>query len=223
MRRITRKQLKGDEFVSTMDVVVHWSTENWRPVAAVIGVAALVAVGWWSALSFGTSRAEKASYQLRQAVVAYQDAQGDAARLDQARTGLVAVVDQYGSSDQADMARVYVAQIDANKGDVDAARAALVKLTDSRKGDAIGRLAMLDLIHLRVASGQAAEVAKELETMVVGADRSLPRDAALFELAEIYVKEQDPGRAKEYFQKLVEEFPESAYLDPARQRLAEIG
>lgn len=223
-RRITRKQLKEDEFVSAMDVVIHWFSDNWRPVAAGAGAVVVLAVLVWTALSLSDSRAEKASYQLRRAVAAYQEARdGGTADLEQARSGLQAVVDQFGSTDQADMARIYLAQIDLAKGDVDRARNALVQLVANRRGDAVGRLATLDLIHLRVASGQAAEVAKELEAMVVGSDTSLPRDLALYELAELYIKEQDTARAKEYFQKLVDEFPESAFQSQAQQRLNELG
>jgi TolA-binding protein len=74
-----------------------------------------------------------------------------------------------------------------------------------------------------VSSGQGAEVAKELEAMVVGRDNQLPRDVALFELGEVFRGEQKIDQAREYYQKLVDEFPESPYLSQARQRLSELG
>ena len=89
--------------------------------------------------------------------------------------------------------------------------------------DALGRVAAQELLRLRVASGQGAEVAKELEAMVVGRDTQLPRDAALFQLGEVFVEEQKLDQAKEYFQKLVDEFPESPYRAQAQQRLTELG
>ena len=46
---------------------------------------------------------------------------------------------------------------------------------------------------------------------------------ALYELGQLYLSEQDPVQAGEYFQKLVEEFPESPYMNLARQKLMEIG
>ena len=66
-------------------------------------------------------------------------------------------------------------------------------------------------------------MAAELEAMVVGSDPRLPRDVALYELGQLYLTEQDPVRAGEYFQKLVDEFPESPYNNLARQHLMEIG
>ena len=84
-------------------------------------------------------------------------------------------------------------------------------------------IATLDLVHLRIAAGQATEVAVELEAMVSGSDPRLPRDVALYELGQLYLSEQDPVQATDYFQKLVDEFPESPYNQLARQQLMEIG
>ena len=59
--------------------------------------------------------------------------------------------------------------------------------------------------------------------MVSGSNPDLPRDVALYELGQLYLAEQDPVQAGDYFQKLVDEFPESPYGNIARQRLMEIG
>ena len=101
---------------------------------------------------------------------------------------------------------------------------ALLTKVAARGGDTTTvRLATLDLIHLRVAEGQGTEVAGELEAMIVGRDRSLPRDVALYELGALYVKEQRFDEAREYLQKLVDEFPESPYAGEAQRRLQELG
>jgi len=87
----------------------------------------------------------------------------------------------------------------------------------------LGRLALVDLIHLRVGSGEAAEVAKELEKMLTGKDDSLPRDLAMFELGRVYVKEKKPEQAKQYFRKLVKDFPQSPYQSLAKQQIQSLG
>jgi predicted negative regulator of RcsB-dependent stress response len=221
-RRITRKQLKQDEFVSTVDTFMRWFADRWRPFA--IGLAAVCALImlWWVAGRWSASRADQASYALYQAVTAADEAE---------RTGEIAVaeerlqeaIDRHGSSDQADMARVYLSRIKMQQGDVETARALLVEVADRHGGDSIGRVATLDLVRLRVGTGQAAEVAQQLEAMVIGQDLSLPRDAALFELGELLVREQEPERARGYYQRLVDEFPESPYRSIASQRLGELG
>jgi predicted negative regulator of RcsB-dependent stress response len=228
-RRITRKQLKqSDEFVSTIDTVMQWLSENWRPIAAGLAAVCVVAVGWWFYSIWSQSRADDASYALHSAVATFE---GDSAGgqlipsgdTDTAEAELRQVIDDYGSSDQADMARLYLARIHFDRGETDAARDLLVGLAERRRDDPIGRLATLDLIHLRIGAGQATEVAAELEAMVVGSNSALPRDVALYELGQLYLAEQNPTQAQEYFTKLVEEFPESPYLQLAQQRLMELG
>ena len=228
-RRITRKQLKqSDEFVSTMDVVLQWLSENWRPiVAGVVGLCAVAAL-WWMFVLWQDSRSEDASYALNHAVTVYEGEDnlgqliptGDPAA---AEVEFLQVIEHYGDNDQADMARVYLARIYFDRNETDAARDLLVGLAERHRGDTIGRIATLDLIHLRIAAGQATEVAAELEAMVTGANPSLPRDVALYELGQLYMAEQNQAQAGEYFQKLVDEFPESPYGNLARARLTEIG
>jgi predicted negative regulator of RcsB-dependent stress response len=228
-RRITRKQLKqSDEFVSTMDMALHWLSENWRPiVAGLVGICAAAAI-WWMFSLWSDSRAEDASYALNHAVTVYEgeDSVGQlipTGDLDAAEVEFLQVIEHYGSTDQADMARVYLARIFFDRNETDAARDLLVGLAERHRGDTIGRIATLDLIHLRIAAGQATEVAVELEAMVAGANPSLPRDVALYELGQLYMAEQNQAQAGEYFQKLVDEFPESPYGNLAQMRLMEIG
>jgi predicted negative regulator of RcsB-dependent stress response len=225
-RRITRKQLKKDEFVSTMDRVVQWVSVNWRPIAAgLLGVFLLVLI-WWGASSWSSGRADAASYLLYQGVSAYEEQLGAEAGEEQqaaAFAQLSEVVERYGRTDQADVARVYLARIHLARGDRNQARDLLVRVVEDHPDDAIGQLATLDLIDLRVASGQVAEVVQELEAAVTGPGGGLPRDVALFKLGELSVSSEQLDRAREYFQKLVDEFPESPYRAQARQRLTEIG
>jgi predicted negative regulator of RcsB-dependent stress response len=228
-RRITRKQLKKeDEFVSTVDTMIQWGTENWRPVVAGLGVVVVIALVWWGATSWTRSRASQASLLLENAVETYEgepDPQTGAPTGDEAAAEeqYRQVVEHYGSSDQADEARLYLARIALEDGRTDEGRAILVELTQRRGNDVIGRLATLDLISLRIASGQSDEVAAELEAMVTGQSDALPRDVALYQLGELYVREAEPERATEYFQKLAEEFPESPYAAVAQRRLRELG
>jgi len=221
-RRITRKQLKQDEFVSTVDTFMHWFADKWKPFAySLIAVCAVIMI-WWVAGRWSSSRSNQASFALHQAVMAADDAErtGDVATAAQ---HLQEAVDEYGRSDQGDMARVFLSRIKLQQGEVETARALLVEVTNRHAGDSIGRVATLDLVQLRVATGQAAEVALELEEMVVGVNESLPRDVALYELGELFVREQDPERARGYYQRLVDEFPESPYRSLAGQRLTELG
>jgi predicted negative regulator of RcsB-dependent stress response len=225
-RRITRKQLKQDEFVSIADAVFRWLADNWRPVVLGVSAISIATLLWWAGDRWSSSRSDAASYALYQAVppaLGAPAADPGAEDGEEAKTKLNDVIDRHGRSDQADVARIYLARILIDEGDLEAGRDLLVDVMGRHSGDAIGRAAALDLVHIRIATGQGAEVAQELEAVVTGTDRRLPKDAALHQLGELYLREADSERAREYFQKLVDEFPESPYNPLARQRLGEIG
>lgn len=228
-RRITRKQLKqDDEFVSAAEWIFRWVADNRRQLTAAICAVCVAALAWWGINSWMGSRTDDASLLLFHAVQAFE---GDAVAgslvpggdIDAAEIEFLQVVDTYGASDQAEMAKLYLTRIALSRGQTDEARSALVELSLKNGDNVIGRLATLDLIDLRIASGQVAEVAAELEAMIVGQSEGLPRDAALYKLGEVFVSSGEPERARSYFERLVEEFPESPYLMNAQLKLNELG
>ncbi|MCP4897986.1 MAG: tetratricopeptide repeat protein [bacterium] len=226
-RRITRKQLKQDEFVTTVDSIIQKASDNWRPIVAGVGGLIVVILGWWLISGWMGNRAEDASYLLRDAIASYEGTMeqgGDTPTSDtaSAETQFQEVIDRYGRTDQADVARLYLARIWMGRGDVEQARESLLSLANAHRRDALGELATLNLITLRVLSGQGEQVASELQAMVAGVDQSLPKDVALFELGNLYEQEQQTEKARESFQRLVDEFPESPYRFPATERLREL-
>lgn len=226
MRRLTRKKLKQDEFVSGVDRMMRWLTDNWRPVSLALGAATLAFLIVWGVIHWKGSREAAASWALHQAVSTYQARQekpGDTAASSEAREAFENILSRYGRTREADVARIYLARMDFEAGKTDQAKKALEQVARRHKGDALGRVATLDLIHMRVASGQAAEVVQQLLAMAAGKDDSLPRDVALYELASAYEAEKDAVHAREYFQKLIDEFPQSPYTRTARQKLVELG
>lgn len=226
-RRLTRKQLKKDEFVTLFDHLAQWFTDNWRPMLAGIGAVCVIGLMWWGAEAYTGSRTNHAADQLRAAVQTYMGSATDptkpAGDVAAAEKQLRAVIDRYSRSRQADEARLYLARILADRGDTDGARDLLVKVASRHQGEALARLATLDLVHMRVAAGQGADVATELTAMVTGKDERLPRDVALFELGSLYVKEREYDKARDYLKQLVDQFPDSPYTKRAQQQLQELG
>jgi predicted negative regulator of RcsB-dependent stress response len=225
-RRLTRKALKQDEFVSIVDRMMRWGKSNWQPLVIGVGVVVGVAVIIGLVGMISGNRRDNAAEALQRAMDKYEESTAPDAGpevAEEARSLFEEVADDFGGLPQGRVAKLYTARLLMERGDADEARELLVKLSRRRKGDPVVRVATLDLIQLRVQSGQGAEVAAELEAMVAGRDPRLPRDVALFELANVYVHERDFAKAEEYFQKLVDDFPESPYSRRARQKLQELG
>jgi predicted negative regulator of RcsB-dependent stress response len=228
-RRITRKQLKkDDEFVSAAEMIFRWIAHNAKPLAIGIAAVCVITLLWWAVTGWLGGRTDDASLLLHHATTTYE---GDAAPgsfapagdIEAAEAEFQQVIDKYGRSEQADMARLYLARIALSRGQSDEARTILVGLAERHGDDVIGRLANLDLINLRIASGQSSEVVAELEAMVAGQSVGLPRDAALYRLGELLTDDGEFEKARTYLEMLVEEFPESPYVTGARQRLLELG
>jgi predicted negative regulator of RcsB-dependent stress response len=218
-RRITRKQLKEDEFVSTVDTVFQWFSDNWRPFAVGLLAVCLAALAWWAIGNWTDARSGKASYALNLAMQAASGEDG----IEKAEAELRDVVDRYGRTEQGDAARLYLARIHLDRGETDAARDLLLRVAERQRSGPLGQLATVSLLQLRSESGQAAEVAGELEAIVASPDPRLPKDLALYELGQLAVRMQQAESARAYFQQIVDEFPESPYRALAGQRLAELG
>jgi len=223
-RRITRKQLKkDDEFVSTMDTLIRKFGDYWKQAAIGFGAILMIILLWSVFGHWSSARQLKASVMLNAAVKTFGETQDHQANSEELRKNFEEIISAYGRTPQADMARLYLSRLDLDAGKTDEARKALVKIRQAHKGDTLGRIAALDLVHLQIASGQGTEVARELEKMVVGRDNTLPRDTALWELGQVYIAEQKPEQAREYLQKIVDDFSDSPYASKAKQTLTELG
>ena len=232
-RRLTRKQIKQDQFISLFDRFVHWAQENWRE--ALIGLAVVVgaAIVWWGASAVLGSRTEAAAGALAEAVTQYTAPVGGAApadakikfatdseRLATAERAFQQVKSRYWLTPQARIASFYLGRIALDRGDQTRAMRLLAEVASRRTNDPAVRLATLTLVQLRIEKGEAAQVASELEAMASGKDPRLPRDIAVYELARLWEHEGKPDEANKLYRKLVEDFPESAYRIEAQQRLA---
>ncbi len=235
-RRLTRKQIKKDEFISLVDRSVQWVGQNARQALIGLGAVLAIALIWWGVTAFLGSRTEAASQAISDALAAYNAPVGSAApagatlkfatdgeRLDAAEKAFKAVRSRYRFTPQAKVADLFLARIAADRGDQTRAIRLLGDIASRRSTDPVVRLAMLDLIRLRVARGEGMQLVPELESMADGKDPRLPRDAAMFHLAEIWEHAGKPDEATKLYRKLIENFPDSPYRLEAQQRLASAG
>ena len=234
-RRLTRKQIKQDQFVSLVDRSAHWMGQNWRQAALGLGGAVALAVLYWGVTALVAARGSAAATALTRALDTYNAPVGAAApadatlkfatdteRLDAADSAFKAVSSKYWLTSHARHAKLYTARIAADRGDSETAVRLLGELASRRSANPIVRLATLDLVRLRVAKGEGQQLVADLEAMISGKDPRLPRDLAMFELARMWEQEGKPDEAAKLYRKLVEDFPESPYRSDAQQRLTAV-
>ncbi|MCY3969539.1 MAG: tetratricopeptide repeat protein [Acidobacteria bacterium] len=144
----------------------------------------------------------------------------DAERRAEARSALEAVRESYGSTSSGRLASVYLGQIAAAEGDTATARALWTEYLESNGGDhalAIGL--QMNLYSLDRAEGRGEQLAAELRGAVATETSELPKDVLLFELAATLDQLGDEEGARETYQRIVDEHPDSGYAIRARQQL----
>lgn len=235
-KRLTRKAIKRDiredEFRSTVEKLIDWFDENQRQ--AIIAVGVVIGLGLLGSVVYAVmdSRRAEADERLAEAVKiinapideqaadptaktpSYPNAEARRAR---AKEAFAEVADRSG--DAADMATLYLADIALEEGDAEQARQHWERFLDRQGDHILSTSVRLNLIRLRRENGEADEVAEELVQALEGGGRVLPEDALLFELAQTLDELGRDDEAEEYYQRIVDEFPQSAFTPEARQAL----
>jgi len=122
-----------------------------------------------------------------------------------------------GSSVAGEIASLYLAEISLSEGDKDAARAIWEEFLDHHEDHMLAVAVRINLIHLDREEGKAAEVAAALEKELADPSKQLPEDVILFELAQTREALGEDDAALELYQRIVDEYPQSAYVAKARQ------
>ena len=144
----------------------------------------------------------------------------EAERRAEARVALEAVQESYGSTASGRLASVYLGQIAAAEGDTATARELWTEYLETNGGDhALAVSLQLNLYSLDRAEGRGEQLAAELRGAVATETPALPKDALLFELAATLEQLGDEEGARETFQRIVDEYPDSGYAIRARQQL----
>jgi tetratricopeptide (TPR) repeat protein len=234
-QRLTRKEIKRDEFTAAVGRGVEYAESHVRLIGYAIGAAvllALLAVGFYYVRN---GRARDANDVLAQAVKVYNapvaatgakpndpnepSFANEAARRAKAKELLEKVRGDYGSTAAADVAGLYLAQIAADEGRLDEAREGWQDFVDDHGDHMLAGEARLNLINLDRKQGKAQQVAKELEGMLEQNNAVLPQDVVLFELAQT---QEQLGRRQDAvgtYQRILDEFPQSPYGSEAQQKL----
>lgn len=232
--KLTRKDIKRDEFVEALETSVGWLEKNAKLlIAGAVAVVLLIAAGFgiWFWLQ---ARSAAAAVALDEALEAYRapvgaDAVGiaddepsfadEAARRERSKELFQAVVDDHGGEPAA-VATIFLGQIAADEGDLDRARELWSEGVEELGDDhLLADQVRVNLIHLDRQQGKGEEVALALEGMIADEERPLPGDLVLWELAATYELLGRQAEAEATYRRLSEEYPTSAYAAQASAKL----
>lgn len=236
-QRLTRKEIKHDiredevrgVLLRIFDVVQ--SNPN-LVVGGVVGLILLI-LALVGAFAYLDSRAEKANEELAEAIKIVsspiEEEEGAAptgdgptfeteeARREGAKQAFEEVRAGLGASVAGDIADLYLADIAADGGDTEKAREIWEGFLRDHDDHLLAVSVRVNLIHLDRQAGRAQEVADRLQSELDSAEKDLPEDVILFELAETLETLDQQDAAREAYQRILDDHPRSPYSAKARQ------
>ncbi len=241
-QRLTRKEIKHDIredevrgfLLRVFDVVQQ------RPnlVAGGVGGLILLILALVGLFAYLDSRAEKANEELASAIKIVDAPLADEVAVDEsdeisfaseadrrsgAKEAFEEVRDGLGASIAGDIASLYLADIAVEEGDTETARGIWEDFLNEHKDHVLAVSVRVNLIHLDRQSGRAQEVADRLQSELDGAEKTLPEDVILFELAQTLESLEQKDAAREAYQRILDDHPKSPYSAKARQMTTSVG
>ncbi|MDQ5857920.1 MAG: tetratricopeptide repeat protein [Acidobacteriota bacterium] len=228
MARITRRQLKRNDLAETFGRTVDYVSHHRRGATEAIGAAAVVLLLAAGFFLFRGWRERAAGRELSEAL-AILDAPlaSDPAAATASRTYPTAAEREREASRHLDAA--------AKKGGTEAGRAArvIVAARSDKPAEAVNVLtkvarearmevaavAEIDAARLLAATGKTNEAIERLKRGFKSPQAAAPKDALLFVLAETYEKAGNAAEARATYQRIVNDYPNSPYRTPAREKL----
>jgi TolA-binding protein len=223
MARISRKELKKDEFVEAAFDLQHWLEHNWPTVVKIavpILVAGLIVGAWfWHA-----NRVQRQSQDLLgQGMHQYRQAEADGF-VDMDRLGdsldlFEQAAERAGGSTVGQVARYYRGVTLYRLSRVEEAIAALESVELGREDSPSLGAAKALLADLLVESGKVEQAVAMLNELADQPETSYPPDLALLHLGRIQKAQGNIEEARQSWSRIVEEYPESAAAQQASRLL----
>lgn len=228
-----REDLKRNELGEALGRGIHYAEDHARTIAwavgSVLGVAVLgVALFlWWNSRKAAANELLVQGLRVYDAPIVASGAQPDdpvsptfaseSARRDRARQLFTSLEARFGGGRVGRVAKLYLAQIALAENDSERARGLWREFLDSEPTGPLAATARVNLYRLDRDQGKSQAVADELAKMLEQADRPLPNDVILYQLALTYESLGRRDDAAAAYRRIVEEHPQSPYFATAQQ------
>lgn len=238
MKRSERHHLKENEISHALSAASARIAENKRTVVQVAAVVALVAaggLGYWAWKTRGEARAQAIvaeGLMIVQSPVEEPKVVNGAkptqtpgtyptipARAEASLAKFNDALNAYPATRAGIAARYYAAAALAMLGrPTEAATRYQEVVQRAGTKDFYGRMAQLGAIEAQIQAKQFDQAISGAQALASDtSDDALPRDAVLMELGRVYAAAGKKTEAKETFDKVLVEFPQSPYADEAKQ------
>jgi len=234
MRPEHRRELKHDRFVDEIGTLSAKARENQRFLVTVTIAVLVAALAGYGIFFYRSTREQNAQKALAEAIETIdspllpppggQATPGAKYKTEAERNGAAEkqfkdTQAKYSGTDAADVAGLYLARFDAGRGDTAGARKLLQQFISDHPKHVLVGSARFSLYQLRIESGEAGQVANELQAELNKTDPVLPADTLLALLAHSYDAQGNAAKSKEAYRRIATEYPDSPYAVEAQRRI----
>ncbi len=236
-RRLTRKEMKQDEFVSSIGKLTLWLEANLAKV--LMGAAGLVIViiagfGFWSWQAAKEMKGQAALASLVETFGA--DAGNESAGLPGAPTFATAqekfqavlvqaerVMEEHGSTNAGEIGRFYRGLAYFELGNSDLARTDFEEFQRRNSRHFLAPQAQRKLAELEEYAGNLDAACEHYQALTLSPARALPKEQSLIDLGRCLALKGDPEASSATYQRILDDFPDSIYANEARESLSKLG
>jgi tetratricopeptide (TPR) repeat protein len=221
---MTRHELKEqDEITTSLQKFTELVLRYKKEVTTGVSVAAALAIIIFGWSYYRSSRTAKAEAELSQAIDAFNDTtniKSDKERYEKTLAAAQKTYDQYRSLPAGNIALYYIGLSQDGLGDTAKSVQSLQQVADN--GDAsvkaIAQFALASIYKKHGDNQKAIEICKHLFDT-----GGYSKAAVAYELASLYEANNQPDQAKDFYQKVVTEFPDSPFRTNADDALKRLG
>jgi hypothetical protein len=241
MKSTERRRLKGNELSHALSEAGARFAQNRARVGGAVLAVALVLFGTLGYWAWRANRESRARVRLAEAITTMQSVVEEPkpgakpgavagtypsmqARSEAALAKLAETYNTYPSAEAGIAARYYAAATLAMLGRPAEALARYQEV-QARAGATgfYGRMARLGIVEASAQAKQFDQAISMAQSLVNNtSDDSIPRDALLMELGRVYAMAGKNAEAKQTLDKVIAEFPDSVYVEEAKQLLSRV-
>jgi tetratricopeptide (TPR) repeat protein len=228
----TRKELleEPDPVLIFMGQVFSTVKKYQQQIVMTVMGAFILIVVVFGIVYFQRQTEDKASAMLGQAMDQYNamvrinantvnPKEPSAAQYDEAKKSFKDIIDKYGSTGAGKAALLNYADICYQAKDYEESVKSYEKALNDFGGQPELRNLILNGLAYAYEGKQDLDNAAKYFDMIVSDKSTLVKDQALFNLAEIYDKQGKADKSKEAYQKIVSDYPNSMYFQPAKEKI----
>jgi tetratricopeptide (TPR) repeat protein len=219
--RYTRHELKQDKFAESAAEAVQEVVQHRSGIVKIVSIVVVLALLGGGVFWYMTSREDQASNALGKALVTYNAPvvppgtpnvgsmttfNTDQERLIAAKNAFYSVSDQYGWTGSGQYARYLAGVTEKELGNYKVAEDQLRALSNSRRRE-LAALAKYALAAVYRDEKRDQDAINLLQTLIEKPTSSVPKANAQLALADIYVSENAPDKAKVIYEQIVKENP----------------